>query len=61
MWNFKVVENGCINSGEVGGLVVTNEVSKDFMGAYSPQKKGGSRGNGRHAWKVSKPLSNEAD
>ncbi len=44
MRNFEVVGNGCINSGEIGGLAVTNEVSKDLWGAYSPQKKGGYRG-----------------
>jgi hypothetical protein len=39
MLNFEVVENGCINSGERGGLVVTNEVSKDLWGPTAHRKR----------------------
>jgi hypothetical protein len=39
MWNFEVVENGCINSGEIGGLVVTNEVSKHLWGPTAHRKR----------------------
>jgi hypothetical protein len=39
MQNFEVVENGCINSGEIGGLVVTNEVSKDLWGPTAHRKR----------------------